>query len=103
MSPNNLKLTTDFSVSRIIHGLMRLKDWDLSKEKLIYFLENLMEIGVTSFDHADIYKNIDEINFVESIHKVYKAISKTSEDPKSPPIVSMASFILASVLSMPKQ
>ena len=55
MSLNNLKLTTDFSVSRIIHGLMRLKDWDLSKEKLIYFVENLMEIGVTSFDHADIY------------------------------------------------
>ncbi len=26
-------------------------------------------------------KNIDEINFVERIHKVYKAISKTSEDP----------------------
>ena len=29
----------------------------------------------------DIIKNVDEINFTEKVYKVYKAISKTSQDP----------------------
>ncbi len=36
------------------------------------------KLGEASLENI---KNIDEINFVERIHKVYKAISKTSEDP----------------------
>ncbi len=36
------------------------------------------KLGEVSLEN---FKNIDEINFVERIHKVYKAISKTSEDP----------------------
>ena len=55
MSLNKIKLTTDFSLSRIIHGVMRLEDWNLSNKNLITFLEKLMGLGVTSFDHADIY------------------------------------------------
>ena len=83
MSLNNLKLTTDFSVSRIIHGLMRLKDWDLSKKKLIAFLEKLMEIGVTSFDHADIYGDYscekifgDALRLQPSLRKNMQIITK---------------------------
>ncbi|MAJ51014.1 MAG: oxidoreductase [Flammeovirgaceae bacterium] len=57
MHVNILKLAPDLSLSRIIHGLWRLKDWNLSKKDLVVFLEKIMEIGITSFDHADIYGN----------------------------------------------
>jgi len=42
-------------MSPIVLGLWRLKDWKLSDERLLKYIEESMEIGVTSFDHADIY------------------------------------------------
>ena len=65
MSLNNLNLTTDFSVSRIIHGQMRLKDWELSKKKLITFVGKLNRSkGYDLFGNAVIkilekYQNIN--------------------------------------------
>ena len=38
MHVNILKLAPDLSLSRIIHGLWRLKDWNLSKKDLVVFL-----------------------------------------------------------------
>ena len=45
MPVNSLPLATDLSLSRIIYGLWRLKDWNLGKKDLVAFLEEIMEIG----------------------------------------------------------
>jgi predicted oxidoreductase len=42
-------------VSRIALGMMRLKDWNLSASKMRGRLERCVELGLTTFDHADIY------------------------------------------------
>jgi predicted oxidoreductase len=43
-------ITSDF-----IQGMMRLRDWKLSTKELLHQLHHLMDLGITSFDHADIY------------------------------------------------
>jgi predicted oxidoreductase len=58
MSPmNRIHLTNDFSLSRIVHGQMRMNAWKMSSRELSAFMEELVQLGVTSFDHADIYGN----------------------------------------------
>lgn len=51
------QLSSDFHLSRIVHGHWRLADWKLSKQDLLKLTEQCVELGVTSFDHADIYGN----------------------------------------------
>jgi len=43
------------SVSRIVAGMMRLLEWSLTPEQLLNWIETVMEMGITTFDHADIY------------------------------------------------
>jgi len=50
-------LAGNFGLSRIVHGQMRMGDWKMSTQELSVFMEKLIELGVTSFDHADIYGN----------------------------------------------
>lgn len=45
----------DLALSRIVAGMWRMAEWGLSIEQRIAFIEQCIEIGVTSFDHADIY------------------------------------------------
>ncbi|KIL46837.1 aldo/keto reductase [Jeotgalibacillus campisalis] len=45
----------DLQLSRIIHGMMRLTEWNLSKEERLSFIKEVMEKEITTFDHADIY------------------------------------------------
>jgi predicted oxidoreductase len=52
-----VNLTDNFALSRIVHGQMRMGDWKMSNKELSVFMEELIELGVTSFDHADIYGN----------------------------------------------
>jgi len=52
-----IELTKGFSVSPIIHGYWRAKDWKLSRQELLSFIEETMALGITTFDHADIYGN----------------------------------------------
>lgn len=54
---NKIKLTNDFGLSRIVHGQMRMAGWKLSGQDLLRLVEEVIEMGVTSFDHADIYGN----------------------------------------------
>ena len=42
-------------VSRITLGLMHLTSWNLSPEALFEMLNICLDIGITTFDHADIY------------------------------------------------
>ncbi|PLR67033.1 aldo/keto reductase [Bacillus sp. UMB0893] len=52
-----IQLTEDLSFSRIIHGLWRLSDWKMSNEDVVKLIEDCLEAGITTFDHADIYGN----------------------------------------------
>lgn len=42
-------------LSRIVAGMWRMTEWGLSPEQRVAFIERCLEMGVTSFDHADIY------------------------------------------------
>jgi predicted oxidoreductase len=41
--------------SRITHGLWRLKDWDKNPAEIQKMLHSCLQLGITTFDHADIY------------------------------------------------
>lgn len=42
-------------LSRVIHGLMRIKSWKYTTEELLSLIYKLIDLGVTTFDLADIY------------------------------------------------
>lgn len=52
-----VELSEDLSFSRIIHGLWRLSEWDMSNEEVLLLIEDCLKAGITTFDHADIYGN----------------------------------------------
>jgi predicted oxidoreductase len=41
--------------SRTAHGLWRLKDWDKSPAEIQEMIHSCLQLGITTFDHADIY------------------------------------------------
>ncbi|MFZ6718580.1 aldo/keto reductase [Undibacterium sp. Ji49W] len=43
--------------SRIVLGLWRLGDWKMTPEQRVSFLEQALELGITTVDQADIYGN----------------------------------------------
>ncbi|PEI88505.1 oxidoreductase [Bacillus pseudomycoides] len=50
-----IQMANNLEFSRIIQGFWRLAEWNMSKQELLSFIENCMEMGITTFDHADIY------------------------------------------------
>jgi predicted oxidoreductase len=44
-----------FELSPIVAGLWRIVDWNLSVAERVRWIEQALELGITSFDHADIY------------------------------------------------
>lgn len=48
-------MNDDLSFSRIALGFWRLVVWDLSDEELIRLLEEAVDLGITTMDHADSY------------------------------------------------
>jgi predicted oxidoreductase len=42
-------------LSRIVAGMWRMSEWGMAVEQRVAFIERCIELGVTSFDHADIY------------------------------------------------
>lgn len=40
-----------------IHGCWRLDSWGLTSSELVGFMQELIDLGITQFDHADIYGN----------------------------------------------
>jgi predicted oxidoreductase len=41
--------------SRIVAGVMRLREWSMDTAALLDFIHGCLDLGVTTFDHADIY------------------------------------------------
>jgi predicted oxidoreductase len=42
-------------LSRVVAGMWRMAEWGMTVEQRIAFIEQCLALGVTSFDHADIY------------------------------------------------
>jgi len=43
------------NLSRIVAGMWRMTEWDMTPQQRLAFIEQCIAMGVTSFDHADIY------------------------------------------------
>ncbi|MDA3133496.1 aldo/keto reductase family oxidoreductase [Atlantibacter subterranea] len=41
--------------SRLVMGYWRLMDWNMSARELVSFIEQHLDLGITTVDHADIY------------------------------------------------
>lgn len=52
-----VELSDKLKISKIALGCWRLNDWNMSKEELLNYMEAAIDLGVTTFDHADIYGN----------------------------------------------
>lgn len=50
-----IKLKEGLELSRIVHGHWRLAEWNLTAQQLLELVESSIALGVTTFDHADIY------------------------------------------------
>jgi predicted oxidoreductase len=52
-----IKLSKGLEISRLVHGHWRIVDWKISKKELLKLTEQVIELGITTFDNADIYGN----------------------------------------------
>lgn len=43
------------ALSRLVAGMMSLADWNLTAVKRLNWIHAMLDLGVTTFDHADIY------------------------------------------------
>ncbi len=50
-----IKLSEKVSVSRLVHGVWRLADWQLNTSETTKLIAACLEMGIDTFDHADIY------------------------------------------------
>lgn len=41
--------------SRLVQGFWRANEWKMTAKELNYFINELVERGITTMDHADIY------------------------------------------------
>lgn len=54
-----INLSENFVISKYIHGFWRAMDWKMSKTEILNLIEKLLECGISTFDHADIYGNYE--------------------------------------------
>lgn len=50
-----IKISDNVEFSRIVQGMWRANKWDKSPKELLKFMEQCVELGITTFDTADIY------------------------------------------------
>ena len=50
-----IKINQHVSYSNLIHGFFRADEWQMSAQEMNRFLHELVERGITTMDHADIY------------------------------------------------
>lgn len=54
-----ITLSSKLEVSKLVHGHWRLVEWQLSSQKLNLLVNQVIDLGITTFDHADIYGNYE--------------------------------------------
>ena len=52
-----IKLANNLKISPLVQGHWRLLDWKMSNQELLALTQQSIELGITTFDHADIYGN----------------------------------------------
>lgn len=79
----HIKLAEGLSFSKLIHGHWRILDWGINTRELVSLTESVLDLGIDTIDHADIYGNYEcEAFFGEalkhnpSIRKKLTIISK---------------------------
>lgn len=56
MQSSKIKITPEGpEFSRTVAGLMNLSRWEISSSETLKWIEGCLDLGVTTFDHADIY------------------------------------------------
>ncbi len=50
-----IKLSEQVDISQIVHGMWRLTEWNYNNQQIVRFVEECLEMGIDTFDHADIY------------------------------------------------
>jgi len=80
---NKIKLASSLEISRIVQGHWRLADWNLKNQELLKLTQQTIELGVSTFDHADIYGNYsceklfgDAISLHKGLRKDLQIITK---------------------------
>ncbi len=78
-----VQLSENLSISRVVHGMWRLTEWGLSDSQLVKFVEDCQQLGIDTFDHADIYGDymVEEafgkaLNASPELNREIKIISK---------------------------
>lgn len=84
-------MASNLEFSRIIQGFWRLAEWNMSKQELLSFIENCMDMGITTFDHADIYGGYtceslfgEALQLQPSLRENMQIVTKCGIAPPSP-------------------
>lgn len=65
-----IQVAQDLTFSQVVSGFMRVLDSKMTGGQALAFVENCLDMGVTTFDHADIYGNYGcELFFGEHVLK----------------------------------
>ena len=80
-----IQLSKDLSFSRIVQGFWRLTSWHLTKEELSSFIQERIDLGITTFDTAQIYgggeaeKQLGEaLKYNPNLRKQMEIVTKTN-------------------------
>ncbi|WJE54570.1 aldo/keto reductase family oxidoreductase [Bacillus cereus] len=86
-----IQMANNLEFSRIIQGFWRLAEWNMSKQELLSFIENCMDMGITTFDHADIYGGYtceslfgESLQLKTSLRESMQIVTKCGIAPSSP-------------------
>ncbi len=60
MANIKVQMAEDLQFSRIIAGVMRVKNWQLTSAELADWVRACIDMGVTTFDNADIYGGYEQ-------------------------------------------
>ncbi len=55
MGMERINLSGSLELSRLVFGVWRLGDWQMSTDQIQQLIEQNIDLGISSFDHADIY------------------------------------------------
>jgi predicted oxidoreductase len=62
------QLSNTLKISRVVQGLWRITDWNFTDKQLLKFIEEVRNLGIDTFDQADIYGNYEsEKKFGEAL------------------------------------
>lgn len=77
------------TVSRFVAGFWRLRDWGMSAQQLLAFIEQNVELGVTTMDHAVVYNSEalfgDALALKPALREQLEIVTKTGIVPAGSP------------------